>query len=169
MITLQRLKEVLSFNPDTGEFLWKMRTAHRIKIGDIAGYIANRGIKLQYVEIRIDNKLYLGHRLAWLYHYGDWPEKHIDHIDHNGLNNKISNLRDVSCRENSMNHRLHKNNSSGVNGVYWNTRLNKWVVEIILNRKKKYLGCFDDLSEAAEARKVADIEYGFHENHGYNL
>jgi hypothetical protein len=93
-LTREQLKEALDYNPDTGLFTWKKlpKAAHRKKVGEIAGSHDEKG----YIRIGINGTVYKSHRLAWLYVYGQWPSKIIDHV--NGVNddNRISNLRDSS-------------------------------------------------------------------------
>ena len=61
---------------------------------------------------------------------------------------------------------MNKNNTSGHTGVYWYSQRKKWVSEIFADGRKISLGYFKDKEEAIQARKQANIEYGFHENHG---
>jgi hypothetical protein len=120
----------------------------------------------QYLQVMIGGKLYQAHRLIWLLVYGEWPRQHIDHIDGNGLNNRIENLRDVSQTENNRNRRNQSNNKTGICGVYWYTRGKKWRAEIKVGGKQIHLGYFTDKAEAAAARKAAEQKYNFHPNHG---
>lgn len=69
MLTAERLRSLLRYDPDTGTFVWAARTSNRIKIGDVAGRPHNRG----YVAIGVDGRVYLAHRLAWLWVTGNWP------------------------------------------------------------------------------------------------
>jgi hypothetical protein len=114
----------------------------------------------------IDGVKHQSHRLAWLYVYGKHPKRQIDHIDGDGLNNRINNLRDVTCRENLKNSRLRSNNTSGVSGVYFHKPSGKWQALIFTNSGRKYLGTFVDIKDAIAAREGAEIEHGYHENHG---
>ena len=86
-------------------------------------------------------------------------DKVVDHIDHNRLNNKSSNLRVCSKHQNNMNTSLSRNSTSGVIGVHFNKQRNKWQAHITFNYKYIHLGLFDTLEEAIEARKQAEIEY----------
>lgn len=146
MITRERLKEVLSYDSNDGTFRWLSTTTNRVKVGDIAGY--NSG---PYRSIGIDGGLYKAHRLAWLYVYGAWPRLHIDHIDGNGSNNAIANLREATRSENMRNCGLRKHSTSGVKGVFWDAGVKKWRASINANGRRHYLGIYEDKEDAAAA------------------
>jgi hypothetical protein len=92
--------------------------------------------------------------LVWLYHIGAQPEGDLDHIDRNPCNDRIENLRDVSHSVNLLNCRLHKNNTSGFRGVWFDKRRKKWIAE---SRKTGtgYIGQFETPEEAAAALEKA--------------
>ena len=158
-LQVERLRELLDYNPDTGVFRWKLATAHRTKVGEVAGTKTPDG----YIRIQIDRKIYRAHRLAWFYVHGVWPNNFIDHIDRNRANNWLSNLRDVTASQNMRNCGLRRTNTSGHKGVsYWAHR-KLWAAQIRLNNKNKLLGMFDTPDAAAEAYKNAaaahNLEY----------
>ena len=107
----------------------------------------------------IDKRPYLAHRLAWLYVMGEFPKNDIDHVDTNGCNNKISNLRLATKSQNGANSKLPKNNTSGYKGVTWAKRNKKWMAQIMVDRKHVCLGFFHDPKLAYEAYKKASREY----------
>lgn len=152
MITKEYLKTKIEYNSQTGEFTWLVNN-RSVKRGDRAGYNNS-----EYRVVQIDGKCYPEHNLAWLYYYGIWPENIIDHIDLNGFNNKIDNLRLATVQENSYNKPIYKNNKSGVKGVYWKTSISKWRAKIKADGKEIFLGYFDDLDKAKyvvqEAREI---------------
>jgi len=160
MITQKFLKNRFNYDENTGVFTFKVFAGSK-RPGEPAGCVTPKG----YIHISIDSKAYKAHRLAWLYVYGVMPECDIDHIDHNKENNAISNLRLVTQIENSKNRPKDKRNSCGVTGVYLQD-CGTWRARITVNRKTIHLGIFNTLDEAKEARLVAEMLYGFHNNHG---
>ena len=98
--------------------------------------------------------------------YNEWPRKTIDHVNGDRSDNRVVNLRSVAHQENHRNRAIPKSNTSGVMGVYWGKRDRKWYAQIKINGKKKHLGSFSCKKKAIQARKKAEIDYGFHANHG---
>jgi hypothetical protein len=159
------LKKLLSYDPETGVFTWRV-PRQNIRVGAEAGSVNTKRCGKKYREIQLFGKLYLAHRLAWLYVYGEFPPDEIDHIDGNGLNNKLDNLRAVTCAENNKNLRMNKRNTSGYPGVSWKKAAQKWEAYISINGKLKHLGLFENIDDAAAAYQSAAKSLGFHENHG---
>lgn len=83
----------------------------------------------------------------------------IDHINHNKADNRKFNLRACSQHENNMNRSIVPNNTSGVTGVFWDKKLNKWGAGIGFKGKYIYLGRFENFEEATKARKEAEEKY----------
>lgn len=136
-----------------GVLYWKVRNSNRISIGSPTGTInGNRG----YLCTRIDGKKYLNHRLIFLYHHGYMPENMIDHIDRNTLNNRIENLREINQQCNMRNARQHIDNTSGVKGICWHKKTNKWYAQIVINQKLKNFGYYPDFTEAVAHRLAAE-------------
>lgn len=102
-------------------------------------------------------------RLTWVYHYGYWPNV-IDHIDGNCSRDFISNLRDVTQRENTQNRALSRTNTTGHYGVFRDA--GKFRAQITCNGVKHYLGLYGSIEDAVAARKAAEVKFGFHPNHG---
>lgn len=142
MITQQRLKELVKYVPETGEFF---RGDKKI------GYDNGRG----YLKASIDNKEYYLHRLAWLYSYGEFPEL-VDHKDQNKSNNKLDNLRSVTNSQNLHNRGVPVNNKSGHKGVHYVENRGKYLSSITVNNKQQYLGIFKTIEEAIQCRKQAE-------------
>lgn len=159
LITQQELKELLHYNPDTGVFTWiKDRGSVKCK-NRIAGCDNGIGYLVITVTLQGKRKSYKLHRLAWLYIYGEWPKNFIDHINHNTIDNRISNLRDVSFSGNSQNrNKPSKTNSTGYLGVS-NYTDGKFKSQIILNYEYIFLGVFDTAIEAHKAYLQAKRKY----------
>lgn len=86
-------------------------------------------------------------------------DKQVDHINCIRNDNRKHNLRICTCIENSRNKGLMANNTSGVTGVCWDKRINKWIAQIGLNYKVKCVGRFDTKEEAIKARQIAERKY----------
>ena len=160
MITQEKLKELLHYDPDTGIFTRKVSRGGRA-IGSASG-TPDRG----YIRIFVDMKGYWAHRLAWLYVYGELPKRVIDHINHTRDDNRIKNLRDVTHKENCRNAPIRSTNTSGVTGVHWDKRHVRWCAQIMVDGSCVPLGRYSDINAAILTRKVAERSYGFHVNHG---
>lgn len=158
-LTQARLKELLDYDPETGVFTWKARAVtgkasawNKRFAGKVAGNINKPS---GYVYIYVDSQNYSAHRLAWLYLYGEFPEKVIDHADTDRANNAASNLRLATNSQNLANTGLRVDNTSGFKGVVLHKkRLHQnrpW--QAVLNRKS--LGYYATAEEAASARHEA--------------
>lgn len=166
MLTQKELKRVLSYDAKTGEFRWRIASGC-VKVGDLAGTIWKRSSTLwrpsseiAYIHIRVGNKRYAAHRLAWFYVYGVMP-RIVDHWDGDGTNNALVNLRNTDCAGNNENMKRRNNNTSGFTGVSRHTQTSKWVARIRVRGINIHLGCFDDFDAAVEARIAANTLYGF--------
>lgn len=148
-LTQSRLKELLNYNPDTGEFSWLV-AAGRVMRGAKAGHLHSGG----YRHIQIDGKVYRAHRLVWLYMTGAWPSDQIDHRNVVRDDNRWDNLREATNAENCQNANLYKNNRSGFMGVAWESRRQKWKAAIMVAGRHKHLGYFTT-PEAAHAAYLA--------------
>ncbi|MFZ2540824.1 MAG: HNH endonuclease [Gallionella sp.] len=154
MLTIDRLKELLDYDHLTGDFLWKKKRNGGYSVGAIAGCKTLEG----YWQLRIDNKSYKAHRVAWFFVYGIWP-RILDHIDHDKLNNRIINLREVTTAENGQNQiEAQAGNKNGFLGVDYHKSSRKFRAHIMTNRKRKFLGSFLTAEEAHEAYIAAKRE-----------
>lgn len=157
------LLEYSSYDPDTGIFTRKKDIISGYcgnviyRAGSIMGSVKKSG----YIEIKIQDRIYLAHRLAWLWCYGEFPPNGymIDHINRNGQDNRIVNLRLANYMENSYNRSIGSNNNSGYKGVHWHQRERKWYAEIYYNKQRRYLGSYNDIEEAYAAYCKAAKKY----------
>lgn len=137
-LTAERLRELLDYDPETGRFTWRVRRGPVPAGGKAGGRPDGSG----YSQIRVDGRLHLAHRLAWLYMTGDQPPVEVDHRDTDPMNNRWSNLRASTRSGNNQNvRRARRNNSSGYLGV--SPRDGRWLAQIHANGKKRWLGLFD--------------------------
>jgi len=151
MITQQQALDLFEYRD--GSLYWRVKKSYRVDIGKEAGCKNSHG----YQVVRVNNVLYGVHRIIFLMHYGYVP-KYVDHADRNPLNNRIDNLREATASENACNKIVQSNNKSGCKGVHWKKQIKHWVVEIQVNKAKKYLGIYKDFELAAlvasEAREL---------------
>ena len=154
-LTAEKLRELLHYEPETGIFTRKVSTSNQVKASDIAGSVNGGG----YLQIKMLSRTHKAHRLAWLYVYGAWPTDQIDHINRIRTDNRISNLREVSHKQNGQNRSKSSHNTSGHPGVSWYKRISKWVAQIRHNYKHIYLGSFTTVEEAIAARKAGELKY----------
>lgn len=157
LLTQDKLKSLLSYDPNTGIFTWLIDRGGKARVGAQAGSLTKKG----YLNISIHKKLYRAHRLAWLYVYGSWPAQEIDHINRNKSDNRIDNLRDASRRLNNINKNLPRNNTSGIKGVGWHEKKQKWRARIFVFRKQINLGWYSTKESAVTARMRAEERYGY--------
>lgn len=146
MIKQLLLIEILNYSPDTGLFTWKKNKGGRALAGAIAGSYDRHG----YLQIRINNKLYFNHRLAWIYMYGEISDFDIDHINKIRTDNRIENLRLATRSENNYNSKIRKDNTTGFKGVSYMKNYGKYSAEASINKKRFRLGYFDTPEEASE-------------------
>lgn len=151
ILTQDRLKELLSYDPETGVFTHKTYRGGRIKAGERAGALMNKG----YVHIKVDGKKYLAHRLVWLYVSGQFPTDEVDHINGDRADNRLVNLRAVTKKQNCENRKQQINNKSGHRGVHWHKASGKWQAMIRHQGELIPLGLFNDVIDAANAARFA--------------
>lgn len=174
---LETLWELFTPNFNEGYLTWNYRSTHNLGKGEslhsrcrwntryantIAGTIDGGG----YISVKYNGKRFKAHRIIFAMAMGKWPQLQIDHINHVKTDNRISNLREVSCVENSKNSSLRSDNKSGCQGVYWRERSMKWVATIHNNGVKVYLGNYKSFEDAVGARRKAQNDFGFHPNSG---
>lgn len=147
-LTVARLREYLHYDSDAGTF-----TRHADgKV--LPGSRAGRGGRRQ---LCIDGRMYYVHRLAWLYVYGRWPDRMIDHVNGDVDDNRLVNLREATSSENAQNKRLTSQNKSGFCGVAFDDRKGSknWRARIMLDGRSVSLGYFYTREEAAQAYRAA--------------
>lgn len=138
----EELLRIVSYDPESGHLRWRERLSNNTHVGDIVGSADGRG----YRQTFIYKTKYLCHRVVWFYVYGKWPEV-IDHINGNGMDNRLSNLRETDVHKNAQNRRVAKKGSkSGFLGV--TPKRGRFEATIMLHGKGNYLGQFKTAEEA---------------------
>lgn len=172
----EELEKLLRYEPKTGLLFWRKRTEDLFITGGhtashtcakwngrFAGQEALVKMGHGYRCGRLNRDYVMAHRVIWKLMTGSDPIQ-VDHIDGDRSNNRWTNLRNVTASENRRNTARRSDNTSGVVGVFWNKQTKKWSANIVL--KTVHLGSFNSFDEAVAARKAAEVEYGFHPNHG---
>ena len=172
------LRKLLRYEPETGKLFWRERSreaftcdrsyktwnAKNAHNEALSHHEPTGKTSQRYKRGSIFGTNYMAHRVCWAMFYGVPPSKFIDHINGNPIDNRIDNLRDVTKKENSRNQKFRSTNKTGVCGVSWNKgrRSGFWVATI----SGIHLGSFSCFDDAVRARKNAEIDFGYHENHG---
>ncbi len=146
MLTQARLKELLSYDAETGLFVWKKRGGKCVPGAVICGKD-----KDGYIRVQLDGKFYQVHRLAFLYMNGALPDGLVDHENLRKSDNRFSNLRVVNHSQNNQNKPLTSANKSGFKGVHWHAVAGKWKSAIKVNKKSIHLGLFVNKEDASAA------------------
>lgn len=149
-----KLRELLEYNPDTGEFFWKTSSDNLSrKVGTLAGSVYPNG----YRYIQIDGSDYRAGRVAWFLMTGEDPVDFIDHKNTIRDDNSFSNLRKATNSQNQANAKW-SNNTSGIKGVRWQASRGKWMAIITVNGKARNLGRYTSVVDAAKAYKKAAVD-----------
>ena len=165
-MTQELLMQFTHYDPNTGVLkrTHAMSSSHKI----YAKEFIPQSTTLGYRTISLFKTPHMIHRLAFLYMNGVFPNE-VDHINGERLDNRWCNLREVDARGNRMNRGLPSNNRSGVMGVYYYPRYDKWEVTITNEGKHMYLGRYAKFEDAVKVRLEAEVKYGYHANHGKRL
>lgn len=177
--SVETLRKLLRYDPEAGKLYWRERPiemfedykfskSHAFKNWNsrYLGKEALTGVVRKHRRGSVAGVEVYAHRVAWAMHHGEWPSGEIDHINGDGLDNRIENLRCVTRQENMKNTCVRSNSTSRITGVSWCKRKRKWRAYISWQGRQVFLGYHSDIERAKAARKLADKKYGFHENHG---
>jgi len=160
------LHKLLSYSSTSGDLYWNSRPGDTRFNNHYAGAKALTAKTTGgYLHGQINGEKYYAHRVIWKMHFGDDPF-HIDHINHCSSDNRLENLRSVTKQENCRNTSVGSRNTSGCVGVVWDKERGMWAAQIKMNKKNHYLGRFVSFAQAVAARKAAERDLGFHDNHG---
>lgn len=174
-LTVAMIHELLEYDPLTGLLIWRTRDRRRFTAsrhwrawnaecaGIEAGIIVQvHSVSYRYISITLRwQRFYSAQRLAWTHYHTEWPKRRIEHIDGDGLNNAIANLREVEREEITQYEMSARRKPSGIIGVNWNRKKSKWIVSIKNKGKHYFLGLFDSIDDAVATRKAAEIGHGY--------
>lgn len=148
MLTIERLRELLQYDPATGRWLRLVDISNQKK-GSYAGTVNRDG----YWMLAIDGKKYKSSRLAWFYQTGEWPSRTVDHQDTDRANDRWGNLRLATESQNSGNVRVHADNACGFKGVCrtQDSKAKPFKAQIMVSGRKRHLGHFQTAEEAHAA------------------
>ncbi|WP_328186873.1 HNH endonuclease [Marinobacter sp. OP 3.4] len=169
------LESFLEYDAETGIFVLKPRSRQYFKTerawkifmsrdaGRKAGGLASNG----YRYIALLGTKYLAHRLAMIISGTDPYGKHVDHINGDRDDNRLSNLRLVDNSQNHRNGKLHSSNTSGVSGVCWDKSVKKWIARVFVEPNvSKTIGVFQDIEDAKKAVIRIRESSGYTDRHG---
>lgn len=161
-MTAEYLRSIVGCNPVTGQMWWLEQRGANARKGEIVGSYRKKD---GYFQVKVDRKMYLVHRLIWLWVNGSWPTGFLDHKNRNRSDNRIDNLRDCTLSQNGANRPAQSNNKLGCKGVHkvvWPGGSIKYKAQVYIseNGKKRmlYLGCYDTVEEASEVYKEKSLE-----------
>jgi hypothetical protein len=173
------LRQLLRYDPETGKLYWRERSPAMFPNAICRPCYARKwngrhAGKEAFTKVHnhgalvgsVNSKRVYAHRAIWAMAYGRWPDGEIDHINGDPKDNRLENLRDVSHAENMRNLSRPKNNVSGRIGVHYSAGQQRWTAYIHQGNRRRHLGSFKDRSSAVAAREAAEVEMGFHQNHG---
>lgn len=152
MITCIELNELFDYKD--GNLYWKKTCSKKIKIGSKAGSSNSLG----YIQVKINKKRYLIHRIIFAIHKGFFPQ-YVDHINHKRNDNRIENLREATNSQNKYNINKPITNTTGSKNVYFYPLKNKYQVKIIVNKISKSFGYYKDLELADLVAQEARNKY----------
>lgn len=156
-ISHKELCDVLSYDPKTGIFTWRVHAGPRGTVGSIAGCLRKKG----YINIRIFGIEYAAHRLAWFYINRSWPPNQIDHINGTRYDNSIANLRCATNSQNKQNSKIRNDNKTGTKGVSFKEgkSINPYSSRIQVGKRRIHLGYFPTAVAASNAYSIAATKY----------
>ena len=153
-LTAEEVRRLFEYDPVTGNLIWRSDKKLR-RSGKIAGCSDNNG----YIVLKVAGKKYYAHRLIWLWSFGEFPEKSIDHINGHPYDNRLINLRLATSQENHQNQKINMCTYSGFKGVTYIKSTGHWCVHITINDKTTYHGTYTSKEAAIKARIAIELKY----------
>lgn len=156
---LQALRDRFSYDPEAGDLTYVHNIGSKIKAGQVAGSVHTDPDGYRAIRVVACGRSMKAHRIAWKLHHGIEPPAAIDHVDGDGTNNRIANLRAADLAQNAHNKGRRKDNTTGVPGVRFNDEAQKYTAQITARGARIFLGYFTTVEEAAAARAAAVTQH----------
>jgi hypothetical protein len=150
MLTQKQIKETFYYKD--GQLFWNINGGPSIVKGSPVGTKNSEG----YLQVKYGGKTYKVHRLIYMLHHDDIPEK-VDHRDTNRLNNRIKNLRPATAEQNMQNRNAPSTNTSGFKGI--DKFSGKWRARVVVDGNRHTIGLYDTAEEASKARDAVTAEH----------
>lgn len=155
-LTADEVRAALDYDPVLGILRWKPNPArskawNTRRAGKAAGSVSKATLQ---VQVRLNDVLYLAHRLIWLMQTGTWPAEEIDHRNGNDSDNRWENLREATRNENIWNRTMHKGTKSGFLGVRYRPHHGKWEARIAIGGKVVWHAYASTAQEASAMRRA---------------
>lgn len=147
-VTADLVRDLLDYDPEMGRFIWRITCSPRAPAGSLAGFAYHK-----YRGIGIRGKIYLEHRLAYLWMMGEWPPAEMDHINRDRQDNRWTNLRPASPSQNRIN-KIHPN-KYGFRGISIHKPSGLYRAEVRMKGVRHYLGYYKTPEEAGSAYILA--------------
>lgn len=164
-LTQQQVQELFEYRD--GDLHWKPRTLSRNRPSVLNGKKVGCPNGSGYLTMVHDKRKYYLHQLVFLMHHGYIPSN-IDHIDGNGSNNRIENLRLATVSENMYNTKINTKNTSGFKGVHFNKQKQKWQAKLWV-RGEQIARVFQSKELAVEFMELfREMAHGQFANHGHH-
>jgi hypothetical protein len=160
MLPIERLRELFDCDVSTGELTWRGRPREDFANrqawlswntrfeGKLAGCRDTR-VQVTVTINGVHHQMFV-HRVIWALVHGHWPIDEIDHRNGNGLDNRLSNLREATHAENLQNRRL-----MPTQGASFDTKRGRFQTSIRVKGKRVRLGRFATAEEARAAYLAA--------------
>jgi hypothetical protein len=161
------LRECFDYNPETGAFVWRARPRHHFESDRrwrqantrSAGKIAGTPNKFGHIWTGLGDGRFYVHRIIWKMMTGEEPPE-LDHHNRKPFDNRWSNLRIATRRNNTQNKTVRSDAASGLKGVRPDKRSGRYGAEICIGGNKRWLGTFES-KEAAHAAYCAAAREAF--------
>ena len=148
-------RKYFTYSPENGELRWAIRSSPAAAVGDL---ITSRTVRGNYLKVQFNGKYYTAHRIIWLMVYGEWPRDQIDHVNGDGGDNRLCNLREATHSQNQQNRRAMPN-SSGFPGARFDKLAGHYRVSVMVNGIIHNIGAFKDPEFASLVYSEAKRKY----------